>query len=126
MTLLTRLREMEEKATKGPWATETTDRVWDGKVVLRNRFIVRPREPGQPSQQVAEFFLQVPHCDDDAALIAATRNALPKLLAVVEATSAYRKGSPDCYCGPDDGECAPCSALGKTVDVKLAALEAAE
>ena len=67
------LREMEAKATKGPWEHEYLPEPGNCHTITA---------PGVPGSFVVGY---IQACDDnDAALIAAMRNALPRLLAMLQ------------------------------------------
>lgn len=85
MNILTHLRELEAKATPGPWEFDRLDRKFEYEASYK---------VGRPGSTEYDYFIS----DDlyyntapalvDAELIVAMRNALPKLLAFVEAYDA--------------------------------------
>lgn len=85
MRIVDRLRELEAKATPGPWRTEALS------IGTRVRFSDSERRWSDDSVCAIESDMQYA----DAALIAATRNALGKLLAVAEAAMALRDANED-------------------------------
>lgn len=94
-----RLKELEAKATIGPWRNDFNGDIWHG---------------GKPRDWVGR-------CSDaNAALIASARNALPALIAVAEAAKAasllWNSGT-----ATDDEMCAAMRTLASA----LAALEEA-
>lgn len=59
----------------------------------------------------------------DREFIAASRNLMPKLLAIAEAVQVYRAEHADCYCCTDEGECSPCFERLAALDMSLTVLE---
>lgn len=85
MTVLERLKELEAKATKGPWVEH--GETWEGDstagygLTLPDKgcvFVSRWTDRGTPDKLL-------PIDEADGRLIAAMRNALPHLITVAEA-----------------------------------------
>ncbi len=105
--LIEKLSELEKKATKGPWKTIAPDHASE------NWFV--SRIPGKESVSLVEqgipFYIchelrKDTHSRTNAELIAASRNALPKLLSIIkvykEALEFYATeigGTADMSCG---------------------------
>ena len=81
MTTIERLRALLGEATPGPWVVQTTGDNDRPRVFIDTHAYAEGPEP-----VVAETY---PLGRPDAALIAGALNALPALLAVVEAVRAY-------------------------------------
>ena len=89
---LERLKELESKATKGPWTATKTGSVWTGPLKLDDPGITRAAS--MESHHLFEIdqydydFLDEDEAEiqvrDDMALIAALRNAAPALIALAE------------------------------------------
>lgn len=83
MNLITRLRELDQKATKGPW---TIDDAYDDFPVERTPGI------SSPSGAVVVTDLgYYPPMRKDAVLITELRNALPRIIALLEAAELVEK-----------------------------------
>lgn len=86
MTDIEKLRELEAKATKGPWrALEAISECWYGESVREtwangSGYIKLLMRAGDPERQFARF--------EDAALCAEMRNALPGLLDLLASNAA--------------------------------------
>lgn len=105
------LRELHEKATPGPWEQSVAGIEGDNYVAGTGPWY---RNSYKESKSV-----------DDAALIAAARNALPALLAIAEAVIADRKAqeavSGVCLDDMDSEEAQAAFQQGHDADKALAA-----
>ena len=80
MSTVGMLRELEAKATPGPW-------FWDTRISLRPF-----------TACVDSGYADLPHKEADGALIAAMRNAMPALLRVADAAKArFEVWTPETY-----------------------------
>lgn len=119
-SLLERLRSLSEQATPRPWTqgTDTTPDGWTdiGPVILADDVVLFDASPVDGAIVLR---------DEDAALIVAAVNALPRLLAVVEAAATVHypldEGHHVCACRNEDNCNEPCPELAA-----LAALEEEE
>lgn len=97
------LRKLEAAATPGPWADTTIGHRTQGQAAERARkAVMATRVPDDPKHKIkctdltfvdsGEAYVGMtgngPKATNNAALIAATRNALPLLLDVVESAAA--------------------------------------
>lgn len=87
MTFLTRLRELEQKTTPGPWEHFTSDAYGKDDLEPKEAFGYHMREEDGLTTPI---FLGLtgpsydPECKENANVIVALRNAVPELIAVLE------------------------------------------
>lgn len=85
LTELDRLKELEAKATPGSWNTDKND-------IDRHRYLVRIRTANRGILfRTTNYGKMI----EDAELVVAFRNLLPKLIAVVEAAKLILPHIPD-------------------------------
>lgn len=83
MKIIEKLKELDAKATKGPWAFDGCGDIW---AVNETKRLVSSRDSSDGSIGTTSYWTEG---NPNAALIAELRNALPKLLAICEAVKIH-------------------------------------
>ncbi len=124
MTDLELARRLSAGRTKGPWTYESAG---DKPTLLRDLRAEHPKHWKESEQAYSRGgWIPFSVTIADAAFIAYFGTHADSLLDELEALrsvaeAAKNRVSENCYCGPDDGMCAPCREQEELLDKALAA-----